>query len=110
MITARNFIIFQMELAKKFKEASDCQLLRIDQLILNREHSVTRAVRLSGCVIFFLRDTQDYVSHLYKLYLPLQYADVVSERDIHQISNDNVWISLMYKDLGRDGTPILEVT
>jgi hypothetical protein len=99
-----------MELAKKFKEASECTLLRVDQLILNRAYSVTMAVRLSGCVTFFLRDTRDYVSHLYKLYLPVQYADVISGKYIHQINNDKVWISLTYKGLRRDGTPILEVT
>jgi hypothetical protein len=71
-----------------FKEASDCTLLRVHQLILNRAYSITMAVRLNGCVIFYLRDTRNYVSHLYKLYLPVQYADVISEKDIHQINNN----------------------
>jgi hypothetical protein len=99
-----------MELRKKFKDASICQLLRVEQMTLNRKYSITRAVRLSGCVIFFLRDTPDYGYQLYKLYLPIQYADVVSENDIYQINNDKVWVNLMYKGIGKDGTPILEVT
>jgi hypothetical protein len=77
---------------------------------INIEYSITRAVRLSGCVTFFLRDIHDYVSHLYKLYLPIQYADVISESDIEEINNDKICVNLMYKDYGTDGTPILEIT
>jgi hypothetical protein len=98
-----------MELGKKFKDASLCQLLRVDQMILNREYTIMRAVRLSGC-IFFLRDIREYVSHLYKIYLTIQYADVVSEKDIDQINNNKVWVSLVYTGLGKDVTAILEVT
>jgi hypothetical protein len=76
---------------------------------INREYSITSAVRLSECVIFFLRDIHDYVSHLHKLYLPIQYADVISESDIEEI-NDKIWVNLMYKDSGTDGTAILEIT
>jgi hypothetical protein len=97
-----------MELAKRFKKASECTLLRVDQLILNRAYSVTMAVRLSGCHLLSARHSRLCLTYI--LYLPVQYADVISEKDIHQIKNDKVWISLTYKDLRRDGTPILEVT
>jgi hypothetical protein len=86
-------------------DPSICQLIRVDQMGINCEYSITRAVRLSGCVIFFLRDIHDYVSHLYKLYLPIQYADVISESDIEEINNDKIWVNLMYKGSGTDGTP-----
>jgi hypothetical protein len=75
-----------MKLAKKYNEASDYQLLRIDQLILNQEYSVQRAMRLPtnncGIVIFYLRSISNPMSNLYKVYLPIQYADVVSDKGI----------------------------
>jgi hypothetical protein len=102
-----------MELAKKFKEASDCQLLRIDQLIIDQEYSIQKAMRVptnnGGIVMIYLRCNRD-LSNLYKVYMPIHYADVVSDKDIEEINTEKIWINLVYRGLKRDVSVILAVT
>jgi hypothetical protein len=103
-----------MELTKKLREASICKLLRIDQLILNQEYSVGRVVELTsgygGSVIFILRNISDFSSKLYKGYLLIQYADVISDTDIEEINKEKIWLHLVYRGISRDSTSILEIT
>ena len=47
---------------------------------------------------------------LYKIFLPLQYADVVSDKDMNEINNDKIWLTLVYKGENKNRFPVLEIT
>lgn len=103
-----------MDLASKFKEASACNVLRIDQMFLDQEYSITIVAKLitgySGSVIFFLRNIRQASEQLYKVYLPIQYADVLCDSDMEDINDDKVWLNLVYRGMSKDRSPILEIT
>ena len=50
-----------MDLGNKFKDAANCVLIRIEQMIPNENYSIVRVVKLtpSGHVIFFIRNIND---------------------------------------------------
>jgi hypothetical protein len=52
----------------------------------------------------------DFWSKLYKVYLPIQYADIISDIDIEEINNEKIWLNLVYRGISRDKTSILEIT
>jgi hypothetical protein len=98
-----------MELSKKLKGASQCQYLRVTQMIPNLEYSIQRAVkptsRYGGSVYFFIRDIRNCNDQLYKVLLPLQYAEAVTDFDIYQI-NDKVWVTLVFRVLNKHGSAV----
>jgi hypothetical protein len=42
--------------------------------------------------------------------MPIQYADVVSDKYIEEINTEKIWINLFYRGLKRDGSVILAIT
>ena len=60
-------LLTDMDLASKFKDAANCVLIRIEQMIQNEDYTIVRVVKLtpSGHVIFFIRKVHDAVK-LYK--------------------------------------------
>ena len=58
-------------------------------MILNQEYSIESVVKMnpSGNVIIFIRNIYDTLK-LYKVYLPIQYAHVVSDKDNDEINNE----------------------
>ena len=99
-----------MDLASKFKDAANCVLIRIEQMIQNENYTIVRVAKTpSGHVIFYIRKVHDAVK-LYKIFLPLQYADVVSDKDMNEINNDKIWLTLVYKGENKNRFPVLEIT
>jgi hypothetical protein len=52
-----DFIVFQMDLAQKFQDASTCKMILVEQVPPNQECTIVRARRLAtdygGSVAFF---------------------------------------------------------
>ena len=80
-------------------------------MIQNEDYTIVRVVKPnpSGHVIFFIRKVHDAVK-LYKNFLSLQYADVVSDKDMNEINNDKIWLTLVYKGQSKNRFPILRIT
>jgi hypothetical protein len=107
-----DLIVFQMDLAQKFREAATCRVLPLEDLTLNKEYSIVRARRLytgyGGRVAFF-RNIHD-PSTTFRIYLPHYNADLVSDKVIQDINEGAVWLNLIYKEKNNDGRYFLEIS
>jgi hypothetical protein len=97
-----DFIVFQMDLAQKFREAAKCRVIPLEDLTLNLEYSIVRARRLytgyGGSVAFLMKNIHDPTTTTFRVYLPYYYADLVFDKDIQDITEGAVWLSLIYKE------------
>jgi hypothetical protein len=48
-----------------------------------------------GSVYIFMRDMSKYSTQLYKMLLPLQYTEAISDSDIDEINNDKIWLNIV---------------
>jgi hypothetical protein len=87
-----------MDLAERFRLASQCVGLRVKDMKPRQEFAVENVLRTtsgySGAVYFFVREKQDSERKLYKLLLPVDYSEAVSISDIDDINGGRVWYTL----------------
>jgi len=80
-----------MELAKKFDEATSCQLVNIGSLDMCKEYSVVGAKGIYGKfrprVVLTIRDSEFTTL---QTFLPKRYGAVVSDDDTNKMNNNAI--------------------
>ena len=88
----------QMELSRRFQEASTCYMIKTGSLQNERPYPITLAewvdMRFGPAVLLSIRDSAFCVK---KAFLPRRYGDVVTDEDIAGINSQNVKLYLVYK-------------
>lgn len=83
---------------KKFIEAEDCDVMKVDQMVVNRKYPIIRAKRVNtkfGETI--LLTTKDYSEQLVKVFLSNRYSSLFTDEDIESINSKRVQLNLIYK-------------
>ena len=86
-----------MDLKRKFFEAEDCDMIKIDQMVLNKKYPNVRAKRVNtqygGSVLLTVEDSPE---QLVKVFLPNRYSVLFTNDDIECINSKCVELHLIY--------------
>jgi len=87
-----------MDLKRKFLEAKDCDVIKVEQMAIDRKYPIVRAKRVNtrfgGTVLLTIEDSPE---QLVKVFLPNRYSVLFNDDDIECISSKCVQLHLIYK-------------
>jgi hypothetical protein len=92
------FTSFQMDLTKKFQEATSSQVIKINTMEVNKNYLIIRAKQLKTkfepTVLLHIKET---LSKVVKVFLPRRYSSIFSDEYIELIKSQRVSLKLIYK-------------
>ena len=84
---------FQMSLAKKFLEASDCHTIKIGSLDTEKPYSNMHAQRVGTRFLpTFIPSIRESEFALKKVFLPRRYSDVITDEDIERFNKAKLYL------------------
>jgi hypothetical protein len=87
-----------VDLVRKFDEEATCDLIPIDKLQVDVQHTILRAERVYSryepSIVLTLRGPE---SRRYRVYLPRRYCDLITDEDIKDINDRKNVFALVYK-------------
>ena len=87
-----------MDLKRKFFEAEDCDVIKVDQMVLNRKYPIVKAKKVNtqfgGSVLMIVEDSPE---KLVKVFLPNRYSVLFTDDVIECIKSKCVDLHLIYK-------------
>ena len=91
-------IRLQMDLKRKFLEAEDCDVIKVDQMLVNRKYPIVRAklvnTKFGETVLLTIENSSE---RLVKVFLSNKYSVLFTDEDIESLNSKSAQLNLIYK-------------